>query len=134
MFERYTEKARRVIFFARYEASQFGASAIEPEHILLGLLREDAFLLRRYLPRGGVDSLREEVATRIDAKEKFPTSVDIPVSPAAKRVLNHANEASEQLQQRHVGTEHLLVGLLREGKSLAAHGITLDTLEEEDDA
>ena len=44
MFERYTEKARRVIFFARYEASQFGAHAIEPEHVLLGLLREDKLL------------------------------------------------------------------------------------------
>ncbi len=51
MFERYTEKARRVIFFARYEASQFGAQAIEPEHILLGLMREDKVLTSRFIDR-----------------------------------------------------------------------------------
>ncbi|MBA2646884.1 MAG: Clp protease N-terminal domain-containing protein, partial [Pyrinomonadaceae bacterium] len=51
MFERYTEKARRVIFFARYEASQFGAPAIEPEHLLLGLMREDKTLTARFLQR-----------------------------------------------------------------------------------
>ncbi|MDQ3256655.1 MAG: hypothetical protein M3R15_22655, partial [Acidobacteriota bacterium] len=51
MFERYTEKARRVIFFARYEASQFGAPAIEPEHLLLGLMREDKTLTARFLLR-----------------------------------------------------------------------------------
>ncbi len=54
MFERYTEKARRVIFFARYEASQFGAPAIEPEHLLLGLMREDKTLTGRFFPRAQV--------------------------------------------------------------------------------
>jgi hypothetical protein len=54
MFERYTEKARRVIFFARYEASQFGAPAIEPEHLLLGLMREDKTLTGRFFPRAPV--------------------------------------------------------------------------------
>ena len=54
MFERYTEKARRVIFFARYEASQFGAPAIEPEHLLLGLMREDKTLTGRFFPRAQI--------------------------------------------------------------------------------
>src|SRR5256885_4757169 len=54
MFERYTEKARRVIFFARYEASQFGAPAIEPEHLLLGLMREDKTLAGRFFPRAQI--------------------------------------------------------------------------------
>jgi ATP-dependent Clp protease ATP-binding subunit ClpC len=59
MFDRYTEKARRVIFFARYEASQFGTPQIESEHVLLGLLREDRFLFRHLMPSGWtVESIR----------------------------------------------------------------------------
>jgi ATP-dependent Clp protease ATP-binding subunit ClpC len=63
MFERYTEKARRVIFFARYEASQFGAPAIEPEHLLLGLMREDKTLTGRFFPRAqvSIESIRKEI-------------------------------------------------------------------------
>ena len=62
MFERYTEKARRVIFFARYEASQFGAPAIEPEHLLLGLMREDKTLTSRFLQRAqaSLEAIRKE--------------------------------------------------------------------------
>src|SRR5205807_42309 len=63
MFERYTEKARRVIFFARYEASQFGAPAIEPEHLLLGLMREDKTLTGRFFPRAQItiESIRKDI-------------------------------------------------------------------------
>ncbi|HSO73523.1 MAG TPA: Clp protease N-terminal domain-containing protein, partial [Blastocatellia bacterium] len=66
MFERYTEKARRVIFFARYEASQFGSHAIEAEHILLGLLREDKQLTEKFFtnPRSAVESIRKEIEGR----------------------------------------------------------------------
>ena len=66
MFERYTEKARRVIFFARYEASQFGAPAIEPEHLLLGLMREDKTLTGRFFPRAQItiESIRREIEGR----------------------------------------------------------------------
>ena len=65
MFERYTEKARRVIFFARYEASQFGAQAIEAEHILLGLLREDKQLTQKFFrsPHSTVESIRRGTFT-----------------------------------------------------------------------
>ncbi|HQR38844.1 MAG TPA: ATP-dependent Clp protease ATP-binding subunit [Blastocatellia bacterium] len=138
MFERYTEKARRVIFFARYEASQFGASAIEAEHILLGLLREDKGLTNRFFPRpqGSIDSIRKEIEGRTVVREKISTSVDLPLSPVAKRVLQFAQEESERLQHRYIGTEHLLLGLLREEKSLAAEilyerGLRLNQIREE---
>ena len=72
MFERYTEKARRVIFFARYEASQFGAPAIEPEHLLLGLMREDKTLTGRFFPRAQItiESIRREIESRTDERAR----------------------------------------------------------------
>jgi ATP-dependent Clp protease ATP-binding subunit ClpC len=78
MFERYTEKARRVIFFARYEASQFGSQAIETEHLLLGLLREDKALAHRFLPAKTEDIYRT-IETATIKREKVSTSVDLPL-------------------------------------------------------
>jgi ATP-dependent Clp protease ATP-binding subunit ClpC len=122
MFERYTEKARRVIFFARYEASQFGASQIEAEHILLGLMREDKNLTTRFFSRShtSIESIRKEIEGRTILRERISTSVDLPLSVEAKRVLAFAAEESERLGHRHIGTEHLLLGLLREENSIAA--------------
>ena len=114
MFERYTEKARRVIFFARYEASQFGAPAIEPEHLLLGLMREDKTLTGRFFPRAqvSIESIRKEIEGRTLLREKISTSVELPLAPETKHVLAYAHEESDRLQHRHIGTEHLLLGLL----------------------
>lgn len=119
MFERYTEKARRVIFFARYEASQFGSPYIETEHLLLGILREDKTLTNRFL-RSEVESIRKQVESQTTAREKTSTSVDLPLSNESKRVLAYAAEEAERLAHKHVGTEHLLLGLLREEKCFAA--------------
>jgi ATP-dependent Clp protease ATP-binding subunit ClpC len=138
MFERYTEKARRVIFFARYEASQFGAQAIEAEHILLGLLREDKQLAQKFFrnPNATVESIRREIEDRTPPREKVPTSVDLPLSQEARRVLNYAADESERLQSRQIGTEHLLLGILREEKSIAAdilyeRGLRINHIREE---
>src|ERR1041384_7973191 len=122
MFERYTEKARRVIFFARYEASKFGASQIEAEHILLGLMREDKNLTTRFFSRShaSIEAIRKEIEGRTILRERISTSVDLPLSLEAKRVLAFAAEESERLGHRHIGTEHLLLGLLREENSIAA--------------
>ena len=122
MFERYTEKARRVIFFARYEASQFGSQAIESEHILLGVLREDKQLAQRFFqtPRRALESIRKEIAERAGLHDKVSASVDLPLSSSAKHVLTFAAEESDRLGHRHIGTEHLLLGILREEKSAAA--------------
>src|SRR6059036_1521972 len=135
MFERYTEKARRVIFFARYEASQFGSPYIESEHLLLGIVREDKPLTTRFL-RSDMASIRKQIESHTTAREKASTSVDLPLSNESKRVLAYAGEEAERLAHKHIGTEHLLLGLLREEKSFAAEilherGLRLSTLREE---
>ena len=122
MFERYTEKARRVVFFARYEASQFGSTQIEAEHVLLGLIREDKNLTYRFFQRSHatVESIRREIEGRTVLRDRIPNNIDLPLSVEAKHVLAYAAEESERLGNRHIGTEHLLLGLLREENSLAA--------------
>ena len=121
MFERYTEKARRVIFFARYEASQFGSPYIETEHLLLGLLREDKALTNRFLrSHASVESIRKQIEGHTTIREKVSTSVDLPLSNECKRVLAYAAEEAERLSHKHIGTEHLLLGMLREKDCLAA--------------
>src|SRR5512138_2877500 len=137
MFERYTEKARRVIFFARYEASQFGSPYIETEHLLLGLLREDKALTNRFLrSHTSVESIRKQIEGHTTIREKVSTSVDLPLSNECKRVLAYAAEEAERLSHKHIGTEHLLLGLLREEKCFAAEilherGLRLSTIREE---
>src|SRR5580700_8018511 len=137
MFERYTEKARRVIFFARYEASQFGQPYIETEHLLMGVLREDKALTNRFLrSHTSVESIRKQIETHTDVREKTSTSVDLPLSNESKRVLAYAAEEAERLNNKHIGPEHLLLGLLREEKCFAAtllkeRGVHLSTLRKE---
>lgn len=137
MFERYTEKARRVIFFARFEASHYGSPYIETEHLLLGLLREDRPLTKRFLGEVGAETtIRAEIEKHIVPRERIPTSVEMPLAEDCKKVLNKAAEEADRLAQRYVGTEHLFVGLLHVESSLAAQilqarGLRLTTLREE---
>src|ERR1700678_1852891 len=121
MFERYTETARRTIFFGRYEASQFGSRYIETEHLLLGLLREDKALANRFLHSyEAVQSIRKQIERYTVPGERVSTSVDLPLSHECKRVLAYGAEEAERLNHKHIGTEHLLLGLLREEKCFAA--------------
>ena len=123
MFERYTERSRRVIFFARYEALQYGSPVIASEHVLLGLLREDKTLAPRYFPgrRGlSVDSVRKEVEERIVLRDRIPQSAELHLAPETKRILFYASEESRHLKSRHIGPEHLLLGMAREENSVAA--------------
>jgi ATP-dependent Clp protease ATP-binding subunit ClpC len=134
MFEFYTERARRVIFFARYEASNYGSNTIETEHLLLGLCREDRKLLR-YFDASERD-IRVKVEALITKKTKVSTSIDLPLSNECKRILAYANEEAERLGHRHIGTEHLLLGMLRESGCLAARvlgeaGVRLESLRDE---
>jgi ATP-dependent Clp protease ATP-binding subunit ClpC len=137
MFERYTEKARRVIFFARYEASQFGSPDIETEHLLLGLLREDKALTNRLLrSHAAVVTIRKQIEQHTTVREKTSTSIDLPLSNESKRVLAYGADEAERLGHRHIGTEHLFLGLMREEKCFAAEilrerGIQLDIAREE---
>jgi Clp amino terminal domain, pathogenicity island component len=120
MFERYTEKARRVIFYARYEASQYGSPYIETEHLLLGLLREDFATVDLLIPGAIVkDRIRARIEHEIPPRERISTSIEVPLTKDCKRVLNLAAEEAEKCGHRHIGTEHLLLGLLRVEEGLA---------------
>jgi 1-pyrroline-5-carboxylate dehydrogenase len=137
MFERYTEKARRVIFFARYEASHYGSPYIEAEHMLLGILREDKAVANRFLRSGAsAESIRKQIDEHVTVREKISTSVDLPLSNECKCVLAYAAEEAMRLGHEHIGTEHLLLGLLREEKSFAAgmlteRGVKIEAVREE---
>ena len=130
MFEKYDEKARRSIFFARYEAGQFGAPEIESEHLLLGLMRADQgpfnLVLGRSLPD---DEIRAAIVEVVTQHSKTSTSVDLPFTNECKRILAYAAEEAMRLSQNHIGTEHILLGLLREEQCLAAQILRKQGLE-----
>ena len=115
MFERFTEKARRSVFFARHEAVQLGSSYIETEHLLLAVLREDKALTNRYLYwYASLESIRKQIEERSTIRKEPSISPDHPLSNECKRVLAYAGEEAERLGHDHIGTEHLFLGLLRE--------------------
>src|SRR5258705_6043320 len=138
MFERYTEGARRVLFFARYEASQLGSISIETERLLLALIREGKGLTSRIFARShlSLENIRKEIEGRTVFREKVSTSVEIPFSAETKRVLQFAAEEADRLLHNYIGTEHLLLGILREERSVAASilmekGMRLNTVRED---
>ena len=126
MFERYTESARRAVFFARHEASQLGSASIETEHLLLGLTREgDRFIARLFSKsRLSMKQIRRDVESRSPSRGKASTSVEMPLSRESRRVLGHAAEEAERMRHDSIGTEHLLLGLMREEGSVAAGILT----------
>jgi Clp amino terminal domain, pathogenicity island component len=138
MFERYTEHARRVIFFARYEASNLGDTEIDTQHLLLGLMREDTGLLLDYIDKERALSIRNHIESEAAVRNqgrKLPTSGDMPLSTDGKRVLAYAAEEAQRLEDKHIGNEHLLLGILREtrtsaGKLLAKCGLDLNAVRE----
>jgi len=115
MFEKFTEKAKRILFLARYEASQQGEKQIGSEHLLLGLLKEGEETTRELFTRANVsmDMLQAELERRGPVREKLSTSVEIPFSEETKKILQYAEEESERLMHPNIGTEHILLGLLR---------------------
>src|SRR6266851_5255014 len=117
MFERYTELARRTIFFARYEASVYGSDHIEPEHLLLGILREDKLLAARL----SLETTKKKIESRLTRPfEKISTSVDLSLTEEAERVLHYAALEATELGDPHIDTAHLALGLLRAETSFAA--------------
>jgi hypothetical protein len=121
VFERYTEKARRTIYFARYESSQFGSPQIESEHLLLGILRENKTVTIRFLsPPSSWESIRKQIEQHTIIREKVSTSVDLPLSSECQRILAYAAEEADSLSHKFIGTEHLLLGILREQGCFAA--------------
>src|SRR5438132_8025063 len=137
MFERYTEKARRTIFFGRYEASQFGAPYIESAHCLFGLLPEDIALANTFLhSHGAYESIRKQVECQTAIREKASTSIDLPLSNECKRILTYAADEADKLSHKFIGTGHLFLGVLREqdcfaAKLLRERGIALEMAREQ---
>ena len=122
MFEKFTEKAKRVLFLARYEASQMGSRVIGTEHLLLGLLKEGEEVTRELFARSNinVDMLRAELEEIGPSREKISTSVEIPFSEETKKALAYADEEASRMLHTYIGTEHLVLGLLRVEHSAAA--------------
>jgi ATP-dependent Clp protease ATP-binding subunit ClpC len=113
MFERYREDARRAIFFARWEAQQSGAAYIEPEHLLLSLTHDaDAKANQLFSLTAHTENFRKQLTPH--SSTKHSASEDLPLSNAGKRVLAYTAEEAERLASKPIGTEHLLLGLLRE--------------------
>jgi ATP-dependent Clp protease ATP-binding subunit ClpA len=119
MFERYTEKARRTIFFARYEASQVGCPTIGTDHLLLGLLRESGEIVRLHLKLDR-SALAERLRSNTTIQQKIATSVDLPLDDDSKHALAYAAEEASEMGHKFIGTEHLLLGIMREERSPAA--------------
>lgn len=118
MFERYSEPARRVIFFARDEALQCGSGFIQTEHLLFGLLRDEQSSLEQIFGLRKNESAYRSQVHRIH--EPVDKKVDLPLSNESKRVLAYTAEEAETLGHSGIEPEHLLLGLLREKNSMAA--------------
>jgi len=123
MFERYSERARRAVFFARYEAAQAGSAHITVEYLLLGLLREDNGL-RRKLGAGGDGEVRRYVEERCPpAKRRISVSVDLPLDALCKHALNQAAREADALGQREITPDHLTLAVLQADTSVAAQAL-----------
>jgi hypothetical protein len=132
MFERFTEKARRVLFFGRYVASKNGAAVIEPQHLLLGVMRENNSVTEMFPV---LTTLRNELEQAMEQSVPVTGSADLPMSHSSKRALAFGAEEAERMNHRHIGTLHLFLGLFREKGSaletfLGKHGITIDQARE----
>jgi len=121
MFERFTDQARHVVVLAQEEARDLGHNYIGTEHILLGLLREDDGLARQALDALGVSlaAAREQVVEIAGRGVGSPAS-HIPFTPRSKKVLELSLREALQLGDDHIGTEHVLLGLAREGEGVGA--------------
>jgi hypothetical protein len=117
MFERYSEKARRAIFFARYEASNSGSSTVEAEHLLLGAVRAGG------LGPAILDAMRAEIKRVSPSGTSVPASADLTVSASFKRVMSDAGREAEALGHKHIDVQHLLLGLMVEGDHSIVPGL-----------
>jgi ATP-dependent Clp protease ATP-binding subunit ClpC len=137
VWQRFTEEARRVIFFAQEEAKRLGENYVSTEHLLLGLVKENDSVAARILDRMGVSlgRVRSEIERQV-AKGDGKMGPDMQLTPRAKRVIDLAYDEARQLGNNYIGTEHLLLGLIREGEGLAGRilnklGVELDRTRRE---
>src|SRR5262249_22883984 len=119
MWQRFTERARRVVFFAQEEAARMGENYVGTEHLTLGLVRENDSVAARILDRLGIalGRIRADIERQMTRGEGN-LGQDMQLTPRAKRVVDLAYEEARQLNNNYIGTEHLLLGLIREGDGL----------------
>ncbi|HJN86050.1 MAG: ATP-dependent Clp protease ATP-binding subunit [Dehalococcoidia bacterium] len=136
-FEKFSERARRVLSLAQEEAQRFNHNYIGTEHILLGLVRETEGVAARVLSSLAVDLSKVQSAVEfIIGRGEKPTQGEIGLTPRAKKVVELAVDEARRMNHTYIGTEHLLIGLLREGEGVAAGvleslGVTLDKVRAE---
>jgi len=138
MFNRFTERARKVILLAKEDAKRFNHDYIGTEHILLGLVREGEGVAAAVLASFGLtsDKIRIEVEKLVQPGPSTVISGDLPFTPKAKKVMELATEEARALGHNYIGTEHLLLGLIREGEGVASQvlmnlGMELERVREE---
>lgn len=132
MWQRFSESARKVVFYAQEEAQKFGDNYVSTEHLLLGLLRERDCTACRAIQELGVPlkQIQETIESQMASKGIHPVS-DMSLTPRAKRTIDLAYECARELNDNFIGTEHLLLGLIRERDGLAARVLVLLHLTEE---
>jgi len=120
MWQRFTEPARRVVFFAQQEASRLGQNHVSTEHLLLGLIRDNSTVAISALDRIGVsrENIRRAIERQV-ARGDGRLGQDMLLAPRAKRVIDRAYDEARLLNNNYIGTEHLLLGLIREDEGLA---------------
>jgi ATP-dependent Clp protease ATP-binding subunit ClpC len=119
MFERYSQVARSVVFFARFAASQGGSASIESEHLLLGLIREAGSTLIHLAPSLSIEDLRSKIPRKI-VVENPSMRIHMPLSAECKRILSYSAEEANDMDHPYIGPEHLLLAILRENTCFAA--------------
>jgi ATP-dependent Clp protease ATP-binding subunit ClpA len=134
MWQRFTERARKVVFYAQEEAQKHGEGFVSPAHLLLGLLREPESVAGCLMDRLGIDAVkvRADVVAGLPKDKPGPTQ-DMTLTPAAKNVIDLAYDEARTINNNYIGTEHLLLGLIRcekEGGPLTANGAALDKARE----
>ena len=122
MFKRFTERARKTMALAHQEAQRFNHEYVGTEHILLGLVKEDSGVGATVLNNLDVDinKLRLEVEKLVKSGPDMVTMGKLPQTPRAKKVIEYAMEEARSLNHNYVGTEHILLGLLREHEGIGA--------------
>jgi ATP-dependent Clp protease ATP-binding subunit ClpC len=133
MFNRFTEKARKVVVYAKDEAKRFNHDYIGTEHLLLGLVSEQEGVASNVLKKLGLDltTIRIEVERTVEQGGQNPVMGDIPFTPHSKKALELASEEARNIGHNYIGTEHLLLGLMKEGEGIASRvlinlGLDLD--------
>ena len=131
MFERFTDRARRSVVLAQEEARGLGHTWVGTEHLLLGVIREGDGVAAKALQAMGIslDRVRQRVEEIIGAGPQPSPSGPIPFTPRAKKVLELSLREAQQLGHNYIGTEHLLLGLIREGDGVAAQVLVIQGVD-----